>query len=106
MSQEIFAIAVVRPQEGHEEEVVDILRDLYAVLAKKNYSRNVLYRDRKEPSKLVNLRYWASEDARTRAQEDPDVHRCWARLGQVAEVEHVMEHLDEISIAAGSPANR
>ncbi len=96
MSQEIFAIAVVRPEEGHQDEVLQILRDLYAVMTKKNYSRNILYRDAKDSTRLVNLRYWTSEDARARAQEDPDVHRCWARLGQVAKVEHVMEELEEI----------
>lgn len=83
---------------------MDILRDLYAVMTKKAYSRNVLYRDRKEPARLLNLRYWTSEEARTRAQEDPDVHRCWARLGQVAQVEQVMEHLDELSMSPGSSA--
>ena len=96
MSEEIFAIAVVKPEEGHEQEVMEILRELYAVMRRKNYSRNTLYRDRKEPSPLVNFRYWTSEEARTRAQEDPEVHRCWARLGQVAKVETVMEHLDEV----------
>jgi quinol monooxygenase YgiN len=102
LSQDIFAIAVVRPEEGYEEEVLRILRDLYAVMTQKNYSRNVLYRDAKDPRRLVNLRYWTSEDARTRAQEDPDVHRHWARLGQVAKVEQVMEQLDEISMESGS----
>lgn len=96
MSQEIFAIAVVRPEEGHEEEVMEILRELYIVMKKKDYSRNVLYRDAKDPSRLVNLRYWSSEEARSRAQEDPDVHRQWARLGQVAKVENVIESLEEI----------
>jgi quinol monooxygenase YgiN len=102
VSQEIFAIAVVRPEEGHEQEVMDILRDLYAVMTRKNYSRNTVYRDRKDSSRLINFRYWMSEEARTRAQEDPEVHRCWARLGQVAKVEFVMEHLDEVFLGAGS----
>ena len=101
MSQEIFAIAVVRPEAGHEEEVMRVLRDLYAVMTQKNYSRNVLYRDAKDPSRLVNLRHWTSEDARTRAQEDPDVHRYWSRLGQVAKVEQVVERLDEVPLASG-----
>ena len=106
MSEQIFAIAVVKPQEGHEEEVIEVLRDLYAVMTRKNYSRNTLYRDRKDTSRLVNLRYWTSEDARSRAQEDPDVHRCWARLGQVAKVEQVMEHLDEVALVSDSSLTR
>jgi len=103
LSQEIFAIAVVKPEDGHEQEVIDILRDLYEVMTRKNYSRNTLYRDRKETSRLVNFRYWTSEDARGRAQEDPEVHRCWARLGHVAKVEQVMEQLDEIPMDKGTP---
>lgn len=96
MDNEIFAIAVVKPEEGHEEEVLNVLRDLYVVMTEKGYSRNVLYRDAKHASRLVNLRYWSSGEARTRAQEDPDVHRCWSRLGQVATVEQVFEELVEL----------
>ena len=98
MSQEIFAIAIVNPEEGHDDEVLEILRDLYTVMTRKDYSRNTVYRDRKDTHRLINFRYWRSEDARSQAQEDPDVHRCWARLGQVAKVEFVLEHLDEVSL--------
>ena len=96
MNHEIFAIAVVKPEDGHQQEVLDVLRDLYVVMTNKGYSRNVLYRDAKHASRLVNLRYWSSAEARTRAQEDPDVHRCWSRLGQVATVEQVFEELEEV----------
>ena len=96
MTNEIFAIAVVRPEEGHEQEVLNVLRDLYVVMTEKGYSRNILYRDARHANRLVNLRYWSSDDARTRAQEDPDVHRCWSRLGQVAIVEQVFEQLEEV----------
>ncbi len=96
MSHEIFAVAIVKPEEGHDQEVMDILRELYAVMTRKNYSRNTLYRDEKDPSRLINFRYWMSEEARARAQEDPEVHRCWLRLGQVAKVEYVMEQLEEV----------
>jgi quinol monooxygenase YgiN len=102
LSQEIFAIAVVRPEEGREQEVMEILRDLYAVMTRKNYSRNTVYRDRKDQTRLINFRYWTSEEARTKAQEDPDVHRSWARLGQVAKVEYVMEELDEVSFGTAT----
>ncbi len=105
MSQEIFAIAIVKPEEGRDQEVLDILRELYAVMTRKNYSRNTVYRDRKDTSRLINFRYWTSEEARARAQEDPDVHRCWARLGQVAKVEFVMEQLDEVLLCAGAKVN-
>ncbi len=103
-TQEIFAVAIIRPEDGHEQEVIEILRDLYSVMTRKNYSRNTLYRDEKNTAQLINFRYWASEEARTRAQEDPEVHRCWARLGQVAKVEFVMEHLDEVALGSDSTA--
>ena len=106
MREEIFAIAVVKPEEGHDQEVMDILRDLYAVMTRHNYSRNTVYRDRKDPSRLINFRYWTSEEARAHAQEDPEVLRCWARLGQVAKVEFVMEHLDEVPLTDRAPASR
>ena len=101
MSEEIFAIAVVRPAEGREAEVIRVLHDLYAVMTQKNYSRNLLYRDEKDASRLVNLRYWSSEEARRQAQEDPDFHRQWVRLAEIATVDQVFERLDEVSV--GSP---
>ena len=100
MSEEIFAIAVVRPAEGREEEVIRVLHDLYVVMTQKNYSRNSLYRDEKDPSRLVNLRYWSSEEARRQAQEDPDVHRQWVRLAEVATVDQVFERLEAVSIGS------
>jgi heme-degrading monooxygenase HmoA len=98
VSEEIFAIAVVKVEAGHEDEVIQILHDLYQVMTAKSYSRNILYRDSKDPRRLVNLRYWTSEEARSRAQEDPDVHRSWVRLGQVATVDPVFEQLDVVTM--------
>ena len=102
MTEEIVAIAFVRPGEGHDEETIQVLHDLYEVMTRKNYSRNVLYRDAKDLHTYVNLRYWTSEEARQKAHEDPEVHRCWARLGQLATVERVFERLDEVPL--GKPA--
>ena len=104
MNKEIFAIAVVLPEAGHEDEVLSVLKDLYAVMTQKGYSRNILYRSAKDAT-LVNLRYWSSEEARSRAQEDPDVHRCWSRLGQLAKVEQVFPELDEVPIQS-DPVSR
>ena len=104
MSDEIFAIAVVRPHDNHEEDVVHILHDLYEVMTRKHYSRNILYRDEKDSSRLVNLRYWSSEQARRDAQEDPEVHRQWVRLAEVATVELVFECLVEVPVGFGSAA--
>ena len=104
MGEEILAIAFVRPEEGQDEATIDVLRDLYDIMTSKNYSRNILYRDAKDSHTLVNLRYWSSEEARHKAHEDPDVHRCWARLGQIAKVELVVERLDEIALGSNAGA--
>lgn len=100
MSEEIVAIAFVRPEEGHDEETLHVLQELYGVMTRKNYSRNILYRDANDAHTLVNIRYWSSEEARQKAHEDPEVHRCWARLGQLAKVERVFERLDEVTLGS------
>ncbi len=90
---ELFSIAYVRPEEGKEQETLDILSQLYTLLRKKKYSRDLLYRDLKDPGRLLNLRYWRSEEARDEAHEDPEVHRLWQRLSEVSKVEGVIEKL-------------
>lgn len=91
---ELVSIAYVRPAEGKEQQTLDILADLYALLRKKNYSRDLLYRDAKEHGRLINLRYWRSEEARQEAHEDPEVHRLWQSLSEVSTVEGVIEKLE------------
>ena len=53
----------------------------------------MLYRDRE--SHYVLLRHWKSEEARGAAQEDPDMLRCWARLGNEIQIVKVYETLTE-----------
>jgi quinol monooxygenase YgiN len=93
---ELLSIAYVRPEEGKEQETLDILSQLYTLLRKKNYSRDLLYRDLKDPGRLLNLRYWRSEEARQEAHEDPEVHRLWQRLSEIASVSGVIEKLEVI----------
>jgi hypothetical protein len=54
----------------------------------------LLYRD--PESRYVFLRYWKSEDARRAALEDPDMLRCWARLGNEISIVKVFETLEEV----------
>jgi quinol monooxygenase YgiN len=96
MAEEVLSIAFVRPFEGHDEEVVALASELYVLMKRKQYSRNLLYRDQRDPHLLVNLRYWRSEETRREAYEDPDVQRFWARLGQICRVETVYEQLEEM----------
>jgi hypothetical protein len=46
----------------------------------------------------VLLRYWNSEQARRAAQEDPELLRCWARLGNEIQILKVYEKLDEVVV--------
>ena len=95
-SHEIVSVALVRPHEGHMQDVIELLRDFYRVLTAKKYSRDWLYRNASDPGQLVNVRHWTSAEARSQAQEDPDVHRYWRRLAEIAVVERVHEQLDRI----------
>jgi len=104
MPQEILSIAYIRPNEGHEQETVDLLLQLFVVLTRKNYSRDRLFRDAMDPGRYVGLRFWTSEEARNAAHEDPDVHKFWMRLGQVCQVEYVIERLQEVTSGSKSSA--
>jgi hypothetical protein len=72
------------------------LRELSAIVAAKGYGRDLLYRD--PELHYVFLRYWKSEQARRAAQEDPDMLRCWARLGNEIQIVKVYETLTEVSL--------
>lgn len=95
MPQEILSVAVWEPVPQMEAASLNTLRELSAIVASKSYGRDLLYRDRE--SHYVLLRYWKSEDARRIAQEDPDMLRCWARLGNEIQILKVYETLSEVS---------
>ena len=95
---ELLSIACIRPDEGKDQETLQVLSELYGLMNRKGYSRNLLFRDVKDKAgRLVNLRYWTSEEARDEAHEDPEVHRLWQRLGSISKVEAVMEKLEAIA---------
>jgi quinol monooxygenase YgiN len=96
-SSEIIAIAVVEAFDGKEEECLQLLEEFYAVLRCKAYSRDLLYRDAKNPRRFINIRYWRSAEAAAEAHEDPDVHRFWKRLGEIAQVTAVFERLEDVT---------
>jgi hypothetical protein len=97
MSQEILAVAVWEPAPGKEAASLTTMRELMAIVAAKGYGRDLLYRD--SESHYVFLRYWKSEEARRAAQEDPDMLRCWARLGNEIQIVKVYEALTEVPFA-------
>jgi hypothetical protein len=71
------------------------IRELNGIVSNKGYGRDLLYRS--GDSHYVLLRYWKSEQARHTAQEDPDILRCWARLGNEIQIMKVYEKLEEVS---------
>ena len=98
MDNEFLAIAVVRPFEDREADVLALLHEFYAMLIRKGYCRDELFQSSKDPSRLVNLRYWKSDETRREAAEDPDVHRYWHALSEMAEIEKVYEQLHPVQV--------
>jgi quinol monooxygenase YgiN len=96
MTQEILSVAVWEPVPDKEAASLATLRELTAIVVAKGYGRDILYRDRE--SHYVFLRYWKSEEARQAALEDPDMQRCWARLGNEIQIVKVYETLTEIPV--------
>jgi len=96
-TSEIMALAVVEAFDGKDEECLQLLHEFYAVLRRKQYSRDLLYRDVKDSRRLINIRYWRSEETRAQAQEDPDVHKFWQRLSEISKVTLVFERLADVT---------
>lgn len=96
--QEILAIAIIRPFEGRDQEVLELLRKFYLVLAEKGYSRDELFRESAFSPRYFNFRYWKSSEARSTAYEDSDIHQFWQGLSHICEVEKIYEELYEIKL--------
>jgi hypothetical protein len=96
MSQEYLSIAIWEPLPGMETASLATIRELNAIVSARGYGRDLLYRS--ADSQYVLLRYWNSEQARATAQEDPDVLRCWARLGNEIQILKVYEKLEEVGV--------
>ena len=97
MPQEILSVAIWEPLPEMESASLVTIDELSKIVAAKGYGRDLLYRDRE--SHYVFLRYWKSEDARRAAQEDPDMLRCWARLGNEIRILKVYETLTELGLS-------
>ncbi|HET6179960.1 MAG TPA: hypothetical protein VFE61_23770 [Candidatus Sulfotelmatobacter sp.] len=87
-------MAVWEPVPEQEAASLATIRELTSIVVTKGYGRDLLYRDRE--SHYVFFRYWNSEEARRAAQEDPDMLRCWARLGNQIQIVKVYESLTEV----------
>jgi hypothetical protein len=94
MSQEFLSLAMWEPLPGMEAASLTTIRELSGIIASKGYGHDLLYRSAE--SHYVLLRHWNSEQARDAAQEDPEMLRCWARLGNEIQILKVYEKLEEI----------
>jgi hypothetical protein len=94
MSQEYLSIAIWEPLPGFEAAALATMRELNTIVSSKAYGRDLLYRA--GDSHYLLLRYWNSEQARSTAQEDPEILRCWARLGNEIKILKVYEKLEEV----------
>jgi hypothetical protein len=99
MSQEYLSVAIWEPLPGKEVASLATIRELNGIVANKNYGRDLLYRC--GDSCYLLMRYWNSEQARSAAQEDPEVLRCWARLGNEIQILKVYEKLEEVGVQQG-----
>ncbi len=93
---EIMAMAIFVAREGKEGELLAVVRKFYGMLQRKGYSRDLLYRDAKNPRRFIHLRYWKSEAARDSAHEDPEVHRFWQQMGLLCDMESVTAGMEEL----------
>jgi hypothetical protein len=96
MSQQYLSIAIWEPLPGLEAVSLETMRELNSIVSRKQYGRDLLYRS--SDAHYILLRYWNSEQARSSAQEDPEVLRCWARLGNEIKILKVYEKLQEIGV--------
>lgn len=96
MPDEILSVALWEAVPGMEAAALETFRELTTIVASKGYGRDLLYRDFQ--SHYVFLRYWKSEGARRIAQEDPDMLRCWAKLGNQIQIVKVYETLQRVSV--------
>jgi len=94
MPEEILSVAIWEPNSQMEAAALETFRELRSIVAAKGYGRDFLYRDRDHH--YVFMRYWKSEEARRAAQEDPNMLRCWARLGNEIQIVKVYETLTQV----------
>ena len=95
MAQEFLSVAIWEPLPGMEAASLATVRELGALVGSKGYGRDLLYRG---GSHYMLLRYWNSEQARRTALEDPELLRCWSRLGNEIQTLKVYEKPEEVGV--------
>ena len=96
MADEILSMAILEALPGKEEELLNMLRELYTLMNAKGYCRDALHRDSAQPGRFLHLRHWKSSEMRAEAQVDPDVHRYWLKLPELCTIPTVYESLEKV----------
>jgi hypothetical protein len=96
-SGKVSAMAITKPNNGKDDELIQVLRELSDFLRQKGYGTDRLYRDAKTHH-YINVREWDSEQQAMTAHQDPELHRFWARLGKISKTVKIYERLEQISI--------
>jgi hypothetical protein len=96
MSEPIRSMSILKPHPGMEQELVAFLREFYGMMYAKQYSRDMLFKDLKQPQTYVHVRIWFSPQAREAAIHDSDVHRYWMRLPELGTVTEIWEELEPV----------
>ncbi len=96
MKESIRSMAILKPNPGQELEAYEFLREFYSMMYNKQYSRDILFRDLKNPQTLVHIRIWLSNEARESAVQDPDVHHYWKKFPEFATIISTYEELEPI----------
>jgi hypothetical protein len=86
-------MAILKPHEGKEQEMLAFLREFYDMMRAKEYSRDALFRDKRHPGVFVHVRIWLSSESRETAVQDPAVHHYWMTLPEYGSIVTTYEEL-------------
>jgi hypothetical protein len=96
MRDSIRSMAIMKPHPGKQPEFFAFLREFYTMMFNKQYSRDMLFHDLKQPGVFVHIRLWLSDEARESAMLDPAVHRYWMKLPELGTITTIYEELEPI----------
>jgi quinol monooxygenase YgiN len=96
MSNEVVSVAILEALPGKEDALLTMLREFYTMMHSKGYSSDFLNRDSDRPDRFIHVRRWKSEELRSEAQTDPDVHRYWQQLPSLCTIPAVYEDLETV----------
>ena len=71
MAERIFSMAILEALPGKEDDLLNLLRELYTLMHAKGYCRDALHRDAMRPDRFLHLRYWTSTRRAARREPTP-----------------------------------